>query len=138
MGAREKIEERIRRKEQEIAELTARIAEARAYIQGMQEASKMLPRDGANGDTPESVLRTGSTAYRAMEVLRDAEGPLHITDILKAIGTSNTKANRILVGGTLSRYVRGNQIFVRTGPNTFALANKGAEHEPPEDFGTDG
>ena len=136
MGVREKFEERIKRKLQEITELEMKIGEARAYIQAMQEAGKLLPRE-SNGHSAESVLKPGSAAYRAMQVLREAGHPLHITEILKASGGPVTKERKILVGGTLSRYARVGQIFAKTAPNTFTLIGRGVDAEPPEDFGKD-
>lgn len=137
MGIREKIEERIRRKEQEISEWTTKIAEGRSYIQGLQEAVKLMPKEGNIASAPELALRPGSAAHRAMEVLREAANPLHINALLKAMGKQNTKEQRVLVGGTLSRYARLGQIFLRTGPNTFTLLNKSDESEPPEGFGSE-
>ena len=137
MGIREKIEERIRRKEQEISEWTTRIAEARSYIQGLQEAIKLMPKEGGVASASELALRPGSAAHRAMEVLRESPIPLHINALLKAMGRQSTKGQRVLVGGTLSRYARLGQIFLRTGPNTFTLLNKNDESQPPEGFGSE-
>ena len=134
MGIREKIEERIRRKEQEIAEWTTKIAESRSYIQGLQEAVRLMPKEGVMASATELALRPGSSAHAAMEALNESPTPLHINALLKAMGKPNTKQQRVLVGGTLSRYARLGQIFSKTGPNTFTLLNKSAESETSEDF----
>ncbi|GKS65311.1 hypothetical protein YTPLAS72_26150 [Nitrospira sp.] len=134
MGIREKIEERIRRKEQEIADWTTKIAEARSYIQGLQEAIKLMPKEGATSSAPELALRPGSSAHHAMEALKASPIPLHINALLKAMGKENTKEQRVLVGGTLSRYARLGQVFSKTGPNTFTLLNKSEESETSDDF----
>lgn len=118
MGIKEKLEDKIRRKEQEILEFEANIREARAYIQALQEAAKLLPREEARSGKAETMLRPGGSAHKAFIALQEAEGSLHIKDILKAIGITNSKINRVSLGGTLARYSRNNDIFKRTAPNT--------------------
>ena len=134
MGMREKLDDKIKRKEQEILEFEAKIREARVYIQALQEAGKLLPREEARSGKAETMLRPGGSAHKAFVALREAGKPLHIKDIMKAIGIPNNKTNRISLGGTLARYSRNNEIFKRTALNTFALIEAGGE-EPPEDFG---
>lgn len=137
MGMREKLEDRIKRKEQEIQESEAKIREARAYIQAMQDAVKLLPKGEARNGGAETVLRQGGGAHKAYMALKEAGKPLHISEILKAIGMLNNKANRISLGGTLARYARSQQIFGRPAPNTFELIVKESQPEtgPPDDFG---
>lgn len=138
MGMKERLDDRIKRKEQEIAEFQAKIREAQAYIQAMQDAAKLLPREEARSSKAEAVLRPGASAHKAFHALREAGKPMHITEILKAIGMSSNKANRISLGGTLARYSRNDEIFVRTAPNTFGLIEFGGiSEEPPDDFGVD-
>ena len=48
---------------------------------------------------------------------------------------TNTKNNRLALGGTLARYARNKIIFTKTAPNTFAAFNGDSQEEPPEDFG---
>lgn len=134
MGIKDKLEDRIKRKEQEIVEFQAKIREAQAYIQALQDATKLLPREEARSGKTETMLRPGGSAQKAFTALKEAGGPLHIKDILKAIGLLNNKNNRISLGGTLARYARNNDIFKRTAPNTFALI-EGGDEEPPENFG---
>jgi hypothetical protein len=136
MGMREKLEERIRKKEAEIQDCEGRIREARAYIQALQDATKLLPRENIGPASATTGLRPGSSAYKAWVVLQQSGAPLHITEILELIDMANTKTNRISLGGTLSRYARSNQIFVKTAPNTFGLIALPGD-EPPENFGTE-
>jgi hypothetical protein len=73
------------------------------------------------------------------QALEQSGKPLHITDILKRIGKENTKKNRLSLGGTLSRYVREGNVFMRAGPNTFGLMSNSTEsdeEELPPEFGT--
>jgi len=136
MGMREKLEDKINRKQQEILEFQAKIREAQAYIQALQDAAKLLPREEARHGTGEAALRPGGSAHKAFQALRSAGKPLHVTEILKAIGMPNSKNNRLALGGTLGRYARNKEIFDRTAPNTFTLLKSESLEEPPEDFGT--
>lgn len=135
MGMKEKLEEQIRRKRQEIQELQGRIREAGAYIQALEEASKLLPRENVQRASVESVLRPGSGAHRAYVALQAAGKPLHIVDIMKAINMPVNKKSRLAIGGTLSRYSRNGQVFRRTAPNTFSIMDNANSDEPPEGFG---
>jgi len=47
MGYREKIEEKIKKKEQEIQEYQGKISEAQALLTGATEALRLIPRDQA-------------------------------------------------------------------------------------------
>jgi hypothetical protein len=138
MSTRRKFEERIRRKEAEIQELDVQLREARAYVLGLQEAMKLLPREGGAGGTDrgEDVLRPGSAVGMARDALRRSGRPLHLLDILTAIGKEPNSANRASLGGSLSAYVRKGEVFTRPAPNTFGLAEFGvAAEDIPAGFG---
>ena len=73
-----------------------------------------------------------------VDVLKNANKPMRLGDILKAIGKDETKESRASLAGSLSAYVRKGRIFMRSGPNEFGLAEwSRAQEEPelPEDFG---
>lgn len=73
---------------------------------------------------------------KARDALLKEAKPLHIDDLLKAIG--KTKEHKASVSGSLGNYVRKNEIFTRPAPNTFGLKEfdeSQPEEEPPEDFG---
>lgn len=149
MSTRRKFEDRIRKKESEIQELEMQIREARAYIQALQEAFKLLPREPVGGGTDgdEDVLRAGSAVASARDVLQRQGKPLHLLDILIAIGKAPNAANRASLGGSLAAYVRKGEIFSRPAPNTFGLlefphpvraeipAGFGKRNEPEVDVG---
>jgi len=124
MSTRRKFEERIKRKEAEIQELEMQVREGRAYLQALQEALKLLPREGAASgtDSEEDVLRAGSMVALARNALQKVGHPLHLLDILTAVGKEPNSANRASLGGSLSAYVRKGEIFTRPAPNTFGLA----------------
>jgi hypothetical protein len=122
MGLREELEKRIERKQSEIRDYEDRIREAKAYLQGLQDTLKLIPKDEALGGDG-IVLRHGSNIGKAREALKIAGRPLHITEILKAINQPTDKRHRLALGGSLAAYVRRNLIFTRPAPNTFGLAD---------------
>jgi hypothetical protein len=158
MTNRRKIEERIAKKQQEIQELELKLRETKAYIQALQDVVKMLPRDGdATHETSDvsqtgETMRAGSYVADARDAIRAAGKPLHLVDILKAIGRENNRKNRTGMSGSLAAYVRRREVFTRPKPNTFGLivfTHSDSDHTgnpqlstaissgPPEDFGLD-
>jgi len=146
MAGRNKIEERIIKKEQEIQELEMKIREARAYVQALQDVAKLLPREQEAEKTAETVLRPGGSIYDAHAAILKAGKPLHIADLLRAMGREVDRKGRIGLAGSLAAYVRRNEIFTRPKPNTFGLielesAPRNGEAKkmgmPPKDFGLD-
>ena len=140
---RDEIGKRIERKQQEIKELELQVREAYAYIQGLQEMTKLLPKDNATDGAAGAVtLRPGSDMAKAQEAIRRAGAPLHLLEILKVLGKGMDKKSRVAVGGSLARYARNRQVFIKTHPNTFGLLGLHsptalATPEPPDDFGKD-
>jgi hypothetical protein len=145
MGVRQKFDRKIREKQIEIDELVLKVREAKAYLQALQDASKFLPREGGAEDdegdeTPHSV-KPGTALELVVKTLRSRGKPMHIMEILPAIGRKATPEDRASIGSTISAYVRRQQVFTRPGPNTFGLlewgteANSIQESGPPEDFG---
>ena len=137
MGIKQRLEEKIKKKEQEIIEWETNIREAKAYIQAVNETIKLLPREETKSSTPENLLRPGASAYKALQALKASDEPMHIIALLKAIKMENSKKNRISLGATLSRYSRNGEIFKKTAPNTFGLVEKNyqGQDEPPDNFG---
>jgi hypothetical protein len=118
MGLREKFDEKIRKKEQEIQEYEARIREARASIDAWLEAKRLLPRED---EVPERTLRPDSLVGKTFAILQTADKPLHVSEILKRMGEPNTAEKRVSLSGSLAAYVRRGEIFTRPAPNTFGL-----------------
>lgn len=144
MLGRSRIEERIRRKEEEIHELESKLREARAYVQALHDALRMLPRERRDKVAPaETVLRPGSSVAEAREAILRAGTPLHVTELLDALGREKTRAARAALAGSISAYVRRGEVFTRPRPNTFGLSELGHdstedfEPELPSDFGED-
>ena len=143
MGIREEFQKRIEKKQQEIRDLESKIKEANSYLQALLDSMKWLPREeSAFGGT--QMLRPGTTLAKAQEAIKKAGHPMHVADILKAIGKPSDKKSRVSLGGSLSGYVRRKEIFTRPAPNTFGLieiensangSGKTEASELPENFG---
>jgi hypothetical protein len=142
MGLREEFQKRIDKKQQEIVELQLLIREAAAYVQALQDSMRLLPKDfNSNHPKPEQTLRSGTSIAKAHDAIQKAGKPLHIAELLKAIGLTPDKKQRVSLSGSLAAYVRRHEIFTRPAPNTFGLVALGHtsgvpnDPEPPEGFG---
>jgi hypothetical protein len=79
---------------------------------------KVLPRQTVE---PSRALRPGTSVDKAYRAIKTAGKPLQINEILKAIGRTADKKNRLSLSGSLAHYVRAEEIFTRPAPNTFGL-----------------
>lgn len=141
MISRQRIESKIKQKEQEIQGLELSIREAKSYVQALQDMLKLIPKEG-DGSGGDKVLRPGSDMAKARDAIRLAGKALHVSEILVAIGKENIKKSRVALAGSLAGYVRKGMIFSKTAPNTFGLmelsGTNGLQSEggfPPADFG---
>lgn len=137
MSLRRKVEEKIKKKEEEIREYEAKVRESRAYIQGLQDTLRLMPKEGQEHIAPEDKLKRGSSPHSTYMLLKENGSPMHVSDIVKGIGKQVTKSSKIALSGTIGMYARKNDIFVRTGPNIFGLVEWQSKsgNEPPSDFG---
>jgi hypothetical protein len=141
MHIREQFQRLLDRKEQEIRNLELELEKARTYAEALRDSMKLLPRDIPAGETN---LRPDTTLAKTRDVLRKEGKPMHITDILKALGSPTDSKHKLSLGGSLANYVRKGQIFMRPAPNTFGLLETNGKPESvatgedlPEDFGSD-
>ena len=133
MGLREDLQRKIIRKRAEIDDLKGQVRAGEAYVQALEDTLKMLPREmvvqsAISGNGSASGLRKNSETGRAYRVLQKAGTPMHITDILGAMGKAINRQNRAGLASSLSAYARRGEIFTRPAPNTFALIG-GAEQD---------
>jgi len=144
MGVRAQLERKIENKRLEILEYESKLREATAFLHGLQEALKVLPREG--GPSSVQILRPGSDMAKARDFLATLGRPAYIAEILEGIGIGRTgdKPKKSSVGSSLASYARKGEIFKRTAPNTFALIGCEEEStasmnqsEPPSDFGSE-
>lgn len=127
MGARENLQRMAERKSQEIAELERQIDLAKSYHQALQDAIKSLPRDAVNMEERSSELRPGSLMAKAKNAIEVNGKPMHVNEILMALGIAPTKASKVSLVGSLGSYVRKGLIFSRPAPNTFGLISMKSE-----------
>jgi hypothetical protein len=147
VSARAKIEKIIEEKKREMWSWQAKINEARIYVGALEDTLRILPKDPELG--VDIDLRPGTIIYKAREILSAKGEPMHIADLLKALGKPNDNINRAAVSGSISAYYRKGQIFTRPAPNTFGLVeysarpltalqvNGSSPKEPPPNFGKD-
>jgi len=140
MGAREKLEKRIEEKQSEVWNLRRQIRDAEVFIEALKEALHLLPKESVD-DGP-ITLRPGTNVDKARLALLAKGTPMHITELLKAVGKPDDNDSRAALSGSISAYVRKNQIFTRPAPNTFSLIEfplppPKATGAPPPNFGSD-
>jgi hypothetical protein len=122
MALREELLRRIDKKKKEISAMTARIKEAEIYIEVLEETLELVPSDGNESvEPPAANLREGSSIAKAREAIQRAGKPLHISELLTAMGKPVDSETRASIAGSLGTYARKKEIFIRTGPNTFGL-----------------
>ncbi len=68
---------------------------------------------------------------QARDAIAAAGKPLHIAELLPAMGKENTQQNRLSLGGSLARCVREGVVFSRPAPNTFGLLSMPETSPPP-------
>lgn len=143
MLEREKIAERLRRKELEIQSLEEKLRSARVYVQALQDVLRLF---AASEDSPpaDAVLKPGSAVAQARDIIIQRGAPVHIGDLLTALGRESSRETRASLTSSLAAYVRRGEIFTRPAPNTFGLLELGHSEvaaegplEPPPDFGRD-
>lgn len=138
MVLRAKLEKRIKEKEAEINILELRLREARAYLQATQDALRLLVK--THGEQKAIGVRPGSILDQAFNILKEANRPMKIMDLLNALGKEQTHENRQSLVGSVGAYARKGRLFTKTGPNTFGLLEWkrkkiDEENELPENFG---
>jgi hypothetical protein len=141
MNERKKIEDRIRKKEEEAQELEAKARDARVYVKALQDVLKMLPREAETAGESPSILRPGSSVAMARDIILKRNAPVHISELLREMGKDLNRENRASLGSSLAAYVRKREIFTRPAPNKFGLVELGhtaredGDLDPPDDFG---
>ncbi|QWG24313.1 winged helix-turn-helix domain-containing protein [Bradyrhizobium sediminis] len=141
MEERKIIHEKLKKKEQEIQSLEEKLRSARIYVQALQDVLKLVDTNSAP-ETGESALKAGSAVNKARETILRRGKPVHINDLLEAVGKEVTRESRASLTSSIAAYVRRGEIFTRPAPNTFGLVELGhkavvnpAPPQPPQGFG---
>ena len=133
MGARESLQKLIDRKLAEIDKLEQQLGEARVYLQAIQDAFRLLPKEGGT-QAATKELRPGFVLAQVQEFLKREGAPQHISTILQFLGKPLDKQSRVSLSGSLGGYVKERRIFTRTGPNTFGLIEfEDGKYEVPKE-----
>jgi len=119
MDVRAGIERKLDAKRKELADLELKVREQHSYIRALEDTLRLM--DGEDEDSESRGIRVSSDVGRSQEALRAAGKPLHVSDLLRAMGKQDDKRNRVSLAGTLAGYVRRNHVFTRPGPNIFGL-----------------
>lgn len=116
-GVRRRLQEKVKKEQAAIAEITDALIDAKGRVAGFDEVLKLFPRDGED-----SELRADTQMYRVREVLRTSGKAMTLTEILKALGFEGDDKKRNSLRGSLASYAREGRVFVRgEGTETFGL-----------------
>lgn len=115
----------------EVETLRSHLTAAEAYIEAMQDAIKLLPKE-SSGDVSGAPfqLREGSKLAKVRDLLHKAGKPLRIGEILSSLGEQATTETRVALAGSLGGYARQGKVFTKTGPNEFGLLEFLSVDEP--------
>ena len=137
MSSRKAIEKMVENAEEDIAQWRKQIELKGAYIQGLKDTLRHLPKSAEKSNGQPS-LRAGSDIAKAREIILKEGKPMHIAEIIKRLGKELTKQNRASLSSYIGSFVRKGEYFTRPAPNTFGVVefeeNQGAV-EPPPEFG---
>jgi hypothetical protein len=138
MDEKSVVADRLRKKLIEVQSLEEKLRTAKVYVQALQDVMKALGGEPEEG-RPQRAPKAGSGVSQARDAILKAGRPVHISDLLAAMGKEETREGRASLTSSLAAYVRRGEIFTRPAPNTFGLVELGhdsiADEEPPEDFG---
>lgn len=132
MNLRREFEKLIEKKRAEIIEAEKAVASAEAYIQAMLDAIKKLPKD----EVAAPPVRPGSDVEKIRDAILNAGKPLHISEIILALGRTDDAGTKAKIAGLLGWYTSKGKVFTKTDPNTYGLVES-APLELPAEFGAE-
>jgi len=138
MNIPKKLQGQIRRKKKEIQqlesernELDTKIRDGNTYLSALEDTLNLYPKEEVD-ENPAQSLRAGKSVAKIYEILKQSGSPMHITDILVAMGKETDKRSQQATGSQLNNYVRKDRIFSRPLGNTFGLKEWGnTDGTPP-------
>ena len=145
MSERAIIEAQLEKKIAEIQALEEKLKAAKVYVRALEDVIKAIERGGDDSVRVGDVtLRKGSLVAKARDVIVGRGSPIHIDDLLEALGREVTRETKASLTGSLAAYVRKEEIFTRPAPSTFGLIElnhfeiEELEKAPPQSFGYSG
>ena len=116
-------------------DLDTKIAAAEAYLEGFGDAGKFVPRPDED-ENAAMRLQPGSSIDKIYKILQAKKEPMHIEDILAALGKPiDDKKVRQATVGPINQYVRQGRIFFRDKPSIFGLREWKKASQGTEDSG---
>ncbi|WP_108814961.1 hypothetical protein [Loktanella sp. Alg231-35] len=142
MSERAIIEAQLEKKVAEIQSLEDKLKVAKVYVKALEDVIKAIDKGGDDSVSVGDVtLRKGSLVAKARDVIMGRGSPIHIDDLLEALGREVTRETKASLTGSLAAYVRKEEIFTRPAPSTFGLIElkhfeiEEVEKSPPQGFG---
>ena len=132
---RAQIEARYNKKQAEVYALEEKVRAAKAYLSALTDILRMA--DQAEGTPSETKLRAGSAVAQAHDIIMFRRSPVHIDELLRAMGKEVTRDSKASLAGSLAAYVRRDDIFSRPAPNTYGLIELGHTTIEDEDEASD-
>ncbi len=142
MELADELRRRIEKKRREVQRWENDLREGQAYLLALEDTYRLIEGEG---DGPEAALRPGSDLAKAQEIIKKMGHPLHVSEILEALGKSADKKITESLSGSLAAYAREGKVFTKAGPNKFGLTEmqettpdalpQAIVSEPPDDFG---
>ena len=137
MEIADELRRRIDKKKRELEKLELDLRDGQAYLRGLEDTWRLLEGEA------EASLRSGSDLAKTQDIIRKAGHPLHINEVLVALGKPADKKTKESLSGSLAAYARDRRVFTKVGPNKFGLLDmpmvpKEETVEPPDDFGSVG
>jgi len=118
-------------------DLDAQISKCEAYIEGLRDAMRHLPKPDED-ENAALRLRPDSTIGKIYRILQTKKEPMHINDLLTALGKPLDKKVRQATVGPINQYVRQGRIFSRDAPSTFGLLEWKKTSQGTEESGAGG
>ena len=142
MSERSVIEKQLEKKITEIQNLERKLEAAKVYVKALEDVLRAIDKDGADSASDGGVsLRKGSLVAQARDVILDRGTPIHVDDLLEALGREVNRETKASLTGSIAAYVRKEEIFTRPAPSTFGfieldhLEIEDEQEAPPENFG---
>src|SRR5262245_40584436 len=106
MGLREDFFRRIEKKRAEVEVMRQALRLEERYLEALLDSYKLLPRSGeeTNGAGP-STFRKGSNTAKAYEALKRAGHPMHVKDLVEAMGQKVNRSTTQGLSSSLRAYV---------------------------------
>ena len=112
MSEHDIIQDKIKKKEQEIQLLEDKLRTAKVYLNALHDISKAISKE-SHTNTDSAVLREGSAVTQARDFILRKGQPVHINDLLEGLGRGMTRESRASLTSSIAAYVRRGDVLDR-------------------------